>query len=217
MKLHWSPRSPFVRKVMVVLHETGLASRVELVRNPVALDKPNAVLMQDNPLSKIPTLVLDDGSVLFDSRVIAEYLDGLHDGPRLLPSGVHERMTALTWQALADGILDVTLLWRYWYNDRNLPAVGSGDPFLESFALKTHSGLDHLETLADTVAATPVNIGHISIGCLLAYLDFRWPVLTWRDNRPKLAAWHAEFEARPSMQATRIVDDTATTSSGEVR
>ena len=83
MKLHWSPRSPYVRKVMIAAHELGLADRLQTVRTVVAMDKPVPELMVENPLSKIPTLRLEDGSVLYDSLVICEYLDTLHDGPRL--------------------------------------------------------------------------------------------------------------------------------------
>ena len=85
MKLHWSPRSPFVRKVMIVAHEVGLVDRLTLVRTVAATTKPHPELMRDNPLSKIPTLVLDDGTVLYDSPVICEYLDRLHAGPKLFP------------------------------------------------------------------------------------------------------------------------------------
>ncbi len=87
MKLHWSPRSPFVRKVMIVAHETGIADRLQCVRTVAAMMKPHAELMVDNPLSKIPTLVLDDGTVLYDSAVICEYFDGLHSGPEAVSVG----------------------------------------------------------------------------------------------------------------------------------
>src|SRR5580658_9517781 len=95
MKLHWSPRSPFVRKVMIVAHERGVADRIALVRTVVEMTEPHAELMRDNPLSKIPTLVLDDGTVLFDSAVICEYLDALDGTPRLFPRGAKARLTAL--------------------------------------------------------------------------------------------------------------------------
>ena len=86
MKLHWSPRSPFVRKVMIAAHEAGVAARIDCVRSVAASTRPHPELMRDNPLSKIPTLVCDDGVVLYDSRVICEYLDTLHDGPKLFPA-----------------------------------------------------------------------------------------------------------------------------------
>jgi glutathione S-transferase len=87
MKLHWSPRSPFVRKVMIMAYEVGIADRIDRVRSVAAATKPHAALMRDNPLSKIPTLVLDDGSPLYDSRVICEYFDTLHRGPKLHCAG----------------------------------------------------------------------------------------------------------------------------------
>ena len=95
MKLYWSPRSPFVRKVMVFAHETGLASRIETVKTPVSSTAANRELMRVNPLGKIPTLVTDDGKVLFDSYVICDYLDGLHTGAKLIPQSPDIR-----WQTL---------------------------------------------------------------------------------------------------------------------
>ena len=112
MKLHWSPRSPFVRKVMVVVHELGLADRIACVRTVAASTKPHAELMQDNPLSKIPTLVLDDGTVIYDSPVICEYLDGLDGAPKLHPAEPKARLAALRRQALGDGFLDMLVLLR---------------------------------------------------------------------------------------------------------
>src|SRR2546430_2074043 len=99
MKLHWSPRSPFVRKVMIVAHETGLLPRIELIRSVAAMGAPNEAIMRDNPLSKIPTLVLDDGTSLYDSVVICEYLDSLHAGPKFFPETAIERWPALRLHA----------------------------------------------------------------------------------------------------------------------
>src|SRR3954464_13769476 len=112
MKLHWSPRSPFVRKVMITASALGLVDRLDCVRTVASATKPHPELMKDSPLSKIPTLVLDDGTVIFDSPVICEYLDRLHDKPGLFPAPLPERMTALRRQALGDGFLDFLLLWR---------------------------------------------------------------------------------------------------------
>src|SRR5215472_16028820 len=110
MKLHWSPRSPFVRKVMVAVHELGLVDRIMCVRTVAATTKPHAELMRDNPLSKIPTLVLDDGTVIYDSPVICEYLDGLSGAPKLHPTEPKARLVALRRQALGDGFLDLLVL-----------------------------------------------------------------------------------------------------------
>ena len=202
MKLHWSPRSPFVRKVMILAHETGLVGRFECVRTVVATTRPHVELMRENPLSKIPTLVLDDGTVIYDSPVICEYLDYLHDGPRLVPTSLPERMTALRRQALGDGFLDVLLLWR---NEGDRPHPSRAH--LDSYAAKHAAVLDALDREAADLAATPFSVGHIAIGCALSYLDFRFAHDDWRRRHPRIAAWHAEFATRPSVRATEPVDD----------
>ena len=135
MKLHWSPKSPYVRKVMVCAHELGLLERLELVRSVAAMQKPNAQLMRDNPLSKIPTLVLDDGTTLFDSVVICEYLNDLADGS-LFPVQGAAKWRALRWHALGDGLLDALILWRN-ERERELPL----QVLMDAFDLKTRAAL----------------------------------------------------------------------------
>ena len=201
MKLHWSPRSPYVRKVMVVAHELGLADRLDCVRSMAAMATPNPAIMQDNPLSKIPALVLDDGQVLIDSSVIVEYLDSLAGG-RLVPGG-SARWEALSRQALANGLLDLLILWR---NERDKPDARQTEAWLAAFAVKAGATLDRFERMAPDVAAKPFDIGHVALGCALSYADFRFPDLGWRTGRPGLADWHVGFAARPSVQATEIVD-----------
>jgi glutathione S-transferase len=205
MKLHWSPRSPFVRKVMIVAHERGLASRITCIRTVAATAKPHGELMQDNPLSKIPTLVLDDGTVLYDSPVICEYFDSLgdlEDAPKLFPADAKARLTALRRQALGDGFLDLLVLLR----DERTRAQPS-DTHLVSAAVRKRAVLDSLEEEAPALTAAPFGIGHIAIGCALSYLDFRYADENWREGHPRLAAWHATFAARPSVRATEPVDD----------
>jgi glutathione S-transferase len=202
MKLHWSPRSPFVRKVMIAVHELGLGDRIECVRTVVAAARPHLPLMEQNPLSKIPTLVLDDGSVLYDSPVICEYLDGLHDGPKLIPRDGKARMTALRRQALGDGCLDFLLLLRN-EGERAHPS----DVHLNAFNTKRAAVLRTLEREAADLAETPFDIGHIAIGCALSYLDFRFAKDDWRSGHPAIARWHQDFAARPSVRATEPVDD----------
>ncbi len=203
IKLHWSPRSPFVRKVMVAAHELGLADRIDTVRTVVRMAQPNTDLLPDNPLSKIPTLVLADGAVLIDSAVICEYLDALAGGNKLFPPSGPERWTALARHALGNGLLDILILWR---NERDKPEEKRTPELLDSFAVKTGAALDRLERDAPALSAEPFGIGHIAVGCCLSYLDFRFPDLDWRGGHPALAAWHEAFRARPSAQATEIVD-----------
>lgn len=202
MKLHWSPRSPFVRKVMIAAHELGLADRISTIRTVVQMSKPNADLLSDNPLSKIPTLLLDDGTRLFDSLTICEYLDTI-GGDRLFPSPGPARWRALTTHALGTGFLDMLVLWR---NERDKPAAQQTPAWLDSFAVKATATLDRFETIAPELIAAPFGIGHVAVGCALSYIDFRFGDLAWRTGRPAIAAWHAGFAARPSVIATGIVD-----------
>lgn len=202
MKLHWSPRSPFVRKVMVAAHELGLTDRITTIRTVAAMNTPNVALLADNPLSKIPTLVLENGEVLYDSLTICEYLDHLGGG-RLFPPAGAARWRALTWQSLGNGLLDALILWR---NEREKPEERQTRAWMDAFAIKTGKTLQRLEDQAATLEATPFNIGHVTLGCALSYLDFRFADLGWREGHPQLAAWHAGVQARPSFQATEAVD-----------
>ncbi|PZQ24483.1 MAG: glutathione S-transferase [Sphingopyxis macrogoltabida] len=203
MKLHWSPKSPFVRKVMVAAHELGLVDRIDTIRSVAAMGKPNLAIMSDNPLSKIPTLVLDDGEPIYDSVVICEYLDDLAGGGRLFPRAGRARWTALTWHALGQGLTDLLVLWR---NEREKPAGEQSAAWLAAFPVKAAASLDRLEAMAPDLNAGTFNIGHIAIGCALSYADFRFADLAWRDTRPALAAWHAGYAARPSAVATEVTD-----------
>ncbi|MYU16112.1 glutathione S-transferase [Streptomyces sp. SID8361] len=212
MRLLWSPKSPFVRKVMVVLHETDQTSDVETVRTPVQMSEPNPEVLRANPLNKIPTLLLDDGRVLIDSRVICEFFARRAGDTALYPQDERQYFRAVTLQALGDGLLDLLLVWRNWHRNRGL-AHDAADPYLDAFGLKVTTALDHLESLAGELGER-LDIGRVSIAVALAHLDFRWQVLDWRAGRPNLAAWHAEVSTRPSMRATEIVDDSRALAGG---
>jgi len=203
MKLHWSPRSPYVRKVMIAAHELGLSERMETVRTVVGGTTPHRELMRENPLGKIPTLVLTDGTVLYDSPVICEYLDTLHGGPKLFPDWP-ARATALRRLALGDGMLDIGLAW---IAERWRPTERQSAAHIRLWQEKILACLDVLENEADVLRADPFTIGHIAVGVALGYLDFRFPALAWRENRPRLTNWQAKFDARPSVRANVPVDD----------
>jgi glutathione S-transferase len=204
MKLHWSPRSPFVRKVMIVLHEKGLLGEVELVRSVVMLDGPvNTSVLRDNPLGKIPALVLDDGQVLFDSRVICAYLDTLDGGAPVLPAAPAARFATMRWEALGDGLTDILVLWR----SLHAKGIGADDPVSRSFQAKVRAALARLEAEAADLAAAEFSVGHAAIVCALGQLDFRYPACGWRAAHPALARWEAEVAKRPSVAATAIRDD----------
>ena len=200
MKLHWSPKSPYVRKVMVCAHELGLVDRIELFRSVAAMLKPNERLMQDNPLSKIPTLVLPDGFTLFDSVVICDFLNDLASGP-LVPREGADKWQALRWHAFGDGMLDASILWR---NERE--RAQPLQTLIEAFELKTRASLRQLDDEAQALAETPFSIGHIAVGCALGYLDYRFDGLGWRGIAPRLADWEAELRKRPSFQQTEPID-----------
>jgi glutathione S-transferase len=201
MKLHWSPRSPFVRKVMVAAHELGLADRIETRRTVAAMLKPARDLMPDNPLAKIPTLVLEDGTVLYDSAVIVEYLDSLAGGGKLIPREGPARWTELRRHALANGFLDLLILWR---NERAKEAPLP--ELIDAFRLKTDAVLAALEAEAEAIAAAPLGIAQITVAIAGDYMDFRFPEIGWRPRCPKLSAWQSGLAERPSMRATPIVD-----------
>ena len=203
MKLHWSPRSPFVRKVMAFAHEAGLASRIETVKTLVMMTQANRELMRLNPLGKIPTLITDDGRALFDSYVICEYLDGLNSGEKLIPRSPEPRLQALRWHALGDNTLDNLVLW---LNELRRPGPQQSPETLAALEAKVRSGLDFLEGEAAALGAAPLGIGHVTIAVALGYIDFRFPALAWRNGHPQIAAWHESFARRASFRETLPVD-----------
>jgi len=198
VKIFHSPASPYVRKCMVVALELGLADRIEILAaaaNPVTRDQK---VVASNPLGKVPTLVTDDGAVLYDSRVICEYLNDLGKG-QLLPASGAERWRVLTEQALGDGILDAALLMRYEAAMR--PEALRWADWSRGQLEKVHSGLAVIDANAARWGDT-LDLGKITLACALGYLDFRFGSLEWRARYANAAAWHARIDARASMQAT---------------
>ena len=204
MTLHWSPRSPYVRKVMIAAHEMGVQDRLRPVRTAVGGTTPHRELMRINPLGKIPTLELTDGSVLYDSPVICEYLDTLHDGTKLFPVSWPERGVALRRLALGDGMLDAALPW---LGERFRPPERQSQAHMDLWREKLVACVGALEPEADALAESAFTIGHVAIGVALGYLDFRFDELQWRNGHPRLAAWHATFNQRPSVLANPPIDD----------
>ncbi len=198
MKLFYSPTSPYVRKCLVCAHEVGLVGRVELppaAPNPVNRDRALVAL---NPLGKLPTLLTDEGVVLYDSRVICEYFDSLAGGS-LIPAAGPARWSVLVDQSLADGILDAAVLIRYETAVR--PEALRWNDWTEGQFDKVHCGLAEIERRAAGYGAR-IDVGTIATGCALGYLDLRYPALDWRSRCPTAAAWFASFSQRPSMHAT---------------
>lgn len=199
MRLYWSSRSPFVRKAMIAAHETGVASRIETIRVEVAVTKLNPDVMAHNPLNKIPTLVLEDGNVLFDSRVICEYFDSLNTGPKLFPSDSPEKWVALRREALGSAVMENGVAG---IGERARPKEVQSQPHLSAYMAKIQAALDVLDADAPALSRDRFNIGHLSIGCALGYLDFRYADDDWRKGRANLAEWHKAFAERASFKLT---------------
>ena len=206
MKVYWSPRSPFVRKVMLVAHEVGLAGRIATEAVRVTATETHAGVMAHNPLGKIPTLVLDDGTAIYDSPVICDYLDTLHDRPRLVPLDPAGRLQARRWEALGDGLAETLMAW---LGERFRQQPGHSDARIAACRIKLASALSALEGQAADLEVAPFGIGHAAIGTALAYLDFRFGDVAWRPDHPRLALWHAGFSARPAAVATAFWDELA--------
>lgn len=199
MKIFHAPASPFVRKCLVAADELGLRDRIEIVPANTSPIGPDANVVAQNPLGKIPTLVTDEGITLYDSRVICEYLNGLGDGS-LIPRSGDARFRVLTEQALADGIMDAAVLARYETALR--PQALRWSDWIAGQLAKVNAGLEALEARAASFGDR-VDLGTIAFGCALGYLDFRFASLAWREARPNAAAWFEWFGGRDSMVATR--------------
>lgn len=203
MKLYTSTASPYSRKARIIIHELGLGQMVKEIQvDPATSDE----LRRINPLGKVPALVLDDGSALFDSRVICEYLDELGSS-RFYPGKSIWRTTtgrwrALTLQALGDGLADAAVTCVH--ERRRGEEVRNAEAIAKSMAALIRS----LDVLEHARFAESPTIGEIAVACAIGYLDFRLPDIAWRDTRPKLLDWYEGFAKYPSMQATRPADPT---------
>jgi glutathione S-transferase len=195
--LYYSPTSPYARKARIAILESGLSALVEMLpTNPWDSD-PQFVAL--NPLSKVPTLATEEGLVLYDSPVVCEYLDSLHEGPKLFPPGGLARWIALRQQALGDGIVDAAVLRRL---DAARPAEQQSADWQARQRAAMDRGLDSLEADAAELGEGPPTVSSIACGCALGYLDFRFAGEPWREGRPQLAAWFERFSARASYLET---------------
>ena len=198
MQLYTSATTPFGRKIVVQIHESGLADQVTLTEvggTPLA---PGNLPVGSNPLGKIPALVLANGQAIYDSRVISRYLDDL-SGAGLYPKGA-DLWPVLVLEATADGILDAALLMVY--ESRLRPEDLRFAPWVEGQWAKITRALDSVEAGSLPMLAAPLSMAQIALGSALGYLDFRLDARGWRDRRPGLAGWAAEFAQRPAMLAT---------------
>ena len=190
---------------MITAHELGVADQIDLIRTRVALMEPAPdELVVDNPLGVIPTLVLDDGTSIFDSVVICEYLDHCYGAQTLFPPPSPARWNCLTRHTIANGALDALILLR---NERQKPEGRSTPEWIDKFSSKVTQSLDRIETLINARTGAAPDIGDIACACFVGYLDFRFQEIGWRKGRPNLNFWFAAFSERPSMIATSVIDD----------
>jgi glutathione S-transferase len=197
--LRSSGASPFVRKVRIAADMLGFTDRMEAVEADTMNPAPD--LLGQNPLGKIPALVMENGETLYDSRVILEYLDALAGGGKIIPSG-WSRFDALRLQALADGIMDAGVLQMYEIRWR--PEEHRVRKWVDHQRGKVERALDITEALHASPAAL-LHVGHISLACALGYLDLRFEG-RWRQSHPKLVAWLDDFAKRvPTFEKTRFV------------
>ena len=198
MKLYHSPTSPYVRKVMACAISRGIEGQISLVTTNPHVSPPE--LVADNPLSKVPCLVTNDGLALFDSPVICEYLDSVGDVVPLLPTHGAGRWRALKLQAMADGIVDAAILRR---QEQAKPREAGRDAVIARQLAAVGRSMTALEA---EPPARHLDLGGIAVACALGYIDFRFGDEPWRDGRPKLAAWFEDFSAQPGLARTKPQD-----------
>lgn len=199
MKLFYSLASPFVRKVVVALHELDKADAVELFQTPTTAFDSNPDLIAANPLAKLPALARPDGPTLYDSRVITNYLNDIFGGA-LYPQGP-SRWDVLTLEATGDGIMESAVSMAY--EVRLRPDAQQSPEWIEAQWAKIARALDALESRWMAHLAGPVHMGQVSVACALGYLDLRHDGRSWRDGRAALADWYGVFADRPSMIASQ--------------
>lgn len=199
MKLRYSPTSPYARKAWITLLEKGLGDKIEIV--PTLPWAPDSDLPRDNPLGKVPVLVLDDGTSLYDSRVICEFLDDLGGGPTLFPTGI-DRWRALKVEALASGLMDAAVTRLL---ETRRPEGKIWDEWSNRYEIACRRALAALDESSDQFG-TDFSIDQIATAAALGYLDFRFPQDKWRQQVPRLATWFDTVSQRPTMVATQPKD-----------
>ncbi len=197
MKLIGAVTSPYVRKVRVVMAEKKL-DYTFVTENVWSADTKIA---ESNPLGKVPCLIMEGGEALFDSRVIVEYLDTLSPVGKLIPSLGRERAEVKTWEALADGLLDASILARLEATWDGRTKAQRSQVWIDRQLGKVTDSLKAMSTgLADKPFCFGIHLtlADISVGCALGYLDFRFPQIDWRASHPNLAKLQEKLMLRPS-------------------
>jgi glutathione S-transferase len=203
MRLLWSSRSPFVRKVLIAAHELGIADRIELVSCFVTGKIPVLDVEQFNPVGQIPSLITSDGTIIVDSTAVIDYLDAHFGNRELLPDDYPRRLDVLRRTAFAQAIKEKSIRW---ISERLRPEIHRDEELIVGISRTLANTLDALEADAPRWSQLPIDAGHIGLAAALGYLDFRFAVVSWRAGRPGLAEWHAKFAERDSYIASEFVD-----------
>ncbi|PWK72590.1 glutathione S-transferase family protein [Aminobacter sp. AP02] len=201
MILYYQTHSPFARKALVFAHEVGIADRLKVIHHETSPTLRNASVYAENPLGKVPVLLRPDGEPIFDSDVICDFLDTLHDGPKLIPERGEARWQALRLQAVAQGLAQTGIGLR-WETERR-PELLRYEPLADGFREKIEATYDWLEASLDDDA---LNIGHVALATALSWMAFR-DLPSFR-GRTRLTRWFDAFEKRPSMLATPLSGET---------
>ena len=201
MKIYGSTISPFVRMTLVAAHECGLGSKVEHIKEGADPTKANPTLTALSALGKIPVLVTDHLHAIYDSRVIIEYLAHVAGNTTLIPDDGVKRFRVLTLLALAQGLGDTGVAYRYETATR--PKEFQWKEWLARTEIRFNNVFDDLDRNWKTELAD-VTAGTIAVAVVLSYIDFRMPQLNWREGRPNLSKFHADFSKRDSMANTDL-------------
>lgn len=210
MKLYYSTTSPYSRKVRLFIIEKSLESQVEeIIVNPFldeTASSDNKALMTANPLSKVPTLVIDNGEAVFDSTVICHFLADLSEPSILIPVEKKQRTEVLRWEATVTGLTNAA------YNlvmERKRPVNEQSSKWMSTWSADILRTLDYIEKHIDEIGSN-VSLAHLALASAISYLDFRLPTILYESGCPQIAVcpnvltWYEMFKTRPSMQATQL-------------
>ena len=207
MKLYYSNTSPYSRKVRLVIREKNLESQVEEVLvNPFGEETKNKLdLLVANPLGKIPTLVLDDGTGLYDSPVICQYLDSLSDRNIVTPKNINQRLNVLRWEAMTDGLTDAT------YNiaiERKRPPNEQSSDWIKRWSIEIKRTLLYIEKCFSEITSETdkPTLAHFGLASAISYLELRYPEALHDIALPESLAWYETFKSRTAMEETQLLD-----------
>lgn len=201
LKMYHDSNCPYSRKVLIMASEHGLGDVFDFV-SPFTLEGQKAIV-RDNPLGKMPALVIAPGMAIFDSRSICRYVDAMRqDRPSLYPAQGMDCWRALRYESLGDGVLDSAVMLRL---ELNRPEASQMPERAEKQMIKIRAALDCLERESEYLEG-PLTVGLIAVSNALSYFDFRWAHLEWRKGHPRLAQWQETMAVRPAFESHPYIE-----------